>query len=198
MFVLENQEKKSYFDDRWEAMRRGHAPLNGEWKLFYDQQLKYIQPFLKTGTVVLDVGCGPDILYRREKGCYLIGLDSSYRSIHANNALDLAIYGTARRLPLPSHSMDSVIGLYSIHHMTENNKEDNLALVRCAFREMARIIKPGGDLFIAEANPRPLVGRLQASLWNLARKLVGPTLDQYFWDKACLIGRARSYSATPS
>src|SRR6266498_3078017 len=85
--LLAERTAASFFDDRFGVMQQGHAMGNGEWQLCYEQQLKYLEPYLGPGKRVLDVGCGPAIPYKRDPDCFLIGLEASYPSVRANRAV---------------------------------------------------------------------------------------------------------------
>jgi SAM-dependent methyltransferase len=176
----------SFFDGRYQVMSAGHVRGNGEWRLCYGQQLDYIRPYLTAGTRVLDVGCGPDILYERDADCFLIGLDASGPSVAANQLVDLRVHGTATALPLAKQTLDVVMCLYSIHHMVGGSIGENRALVRSAFQEFARVLRPGGHLFVCEVNPWWPVSAAEQVLWNPTRRLLGERLDQYFWPQAVL------------
>jgi ubiquinone/menaquinone biosynthesis C-methylase UbiE/uncharacterized protein YbaR (Trm112 family) len=179
----------SFFDERYEVMR--HVPGNGEWRLCYEQQLAYISQFLTAGTRVLDVGCGPEILYDRAAGCFLIGLDASGPSVAVNSGVDLRVHGTAAALPLGDQSIDAIICLYSIHHMIGGSIQENVALVRRVFREFNRVLRPGGSLFVCEVNPTAPAAVAQRLLWNTTRRLLGERLDQHFWTRAALTDLGR-------
>jgi len=183
----------SFFDGRYQVMREGHTRGNGEWRLCYDKQLTYIRPYLTAGTRVLDVGCGPDILYERDPDCFLIGLDASGPSVAANRTVDLRIHGTATALPLANQALDAVICLYSIHHMVGSSIAENVALVRAAYREFSRVLRPGGHLFVCEVNPWWPVSAAEQGLWNLTRRLLRERLDQYFWTQAALKGLGQAF-----
>lgn len=172
---------KSYFDDRFEVMQEGHRTQHGEFEFCYAKQIEYVSSVLGPGKVALDVGCGPGICYRRDQNCTLIGLDPSFKSIQVNKDVDLRVFGTAKEVPLQSHSVDAIVCFYSIHHMIGSSQSQTRANVAQVFGEFARVLKPDGDLLIAEMNPGPLAWLSQRVFWNLAKFVMRSRLDQYFW-----------------
>jgi ubiquinone/menaquinone biosynthesis C-methylase UbiE len=131
--------------------------------------------------LVVDVGCGPSLPYEKN-GAFVIGLEPSYPSIRHNEDVDIRIMGSATKMPFPSHSLDMVVCFYSIHHFVGSNREENRRLVSDAFHEFARVIKPGGSLFIYEMIPMAPAALMQSFVWNPARKVLGKKLDMYFWN----------------
>ncbi len=171
----------SYFDDKFEVMQDGHNNHKGEFLLCYEKQLQYIEPFLQGPKVIVDVGCGPGIRYHRGTQCRVIGLEPSFHSIRVNNDVDVRLCGSAKEMPFANHSVDAIICLYSIHHMVGWSRMETHDNVRKAFQEFARVLKPEGDLFVAEMNPTSLSWLAQRVFWNSARRILQGKLDQLFW-----------------
>jgi SAM-dependent methyltransferase len=104
---------------------------------------------LSPGERVLDVGCGPGSALRAatRSGAVVTGVDPSpvMRRLAAWNtrsARDVTLLdGTAEALPLADDSFDVAWAVASAHHW-----EDPPA----AFRELHRVLVPGGRLVIAE------------------------------------------------
>lgn len=169
----------SYFDDVYEIMRIGnHA--RGTREIFYEQQSKAVERTLSDGEVVVDIGCGPELPYRKN-GSFVIGVDPSFHSIRANQAVDLRIFASAADMPLADASADAVICFYSVHHMTAETVEGGRVIVENAFREVARVLKPTGRLMIFDMSPWLPFGALQNVIWNAARRRLGRSLDMFFW-----------------
>src|SRR4029077_15400542 len=53
-------------------------------------------------------------------------------------------------------------------------------------RESARVLAPGGTLFIIENNPRSAYRWLQQRGWLFAKKILGRHLDMFFWSPSDL------------
>lgn len=175
---------QSFFDTRFEVMQRGHQKEGGEWRFCYGPQIELLEGHLRAGHVVLDVGCGPWIPYKRPGGVFVIGLEPSFASIRANKDVDLRVFGSADAIPMAQGVADVVVCFYSIHHMVGATVSETLQNVARAFREFGRVLKPGGELFVFEMTPiRPFVVA-QSVAWNAVRRLAPKTLDMFFVSKA--------------
>ena len=173
--------EKTYFDDKFHNMPDSERQNPGEFKTCYEQQIRYIEPYLSGRSVILDVGCGPRILYRRGPDTTLIGVDPSFESLAANSRCDVKICGSACDLPVATSAVDVLLCFYSVHHMTGRTKKECRVKVREAFNEFNRVLKPGGNLFVCEMSVRFVSGLFQELFWNLSKKILGAGLDQFFW-----------------
>jgi len=95
--------------------------------------------------VVLDVGCGASRvarLVRRTSGALTLGVDLSMRSLRASRAgaQGPLVQGDNLRLPIRTGCADLVISNGVIHHTPD---------ARSAFRELARVLRPGGTLVVS-------------------------------------------------
>lgn len=172
-------EAESYFDQTFAVMQEGNR-MEGTWEIFYAEQIRYVESLLIPGEVVLDVGCGPTLLYD-PKDTYVIGVDASLPSIQANKAVSLGVYASAAELPLRTASVDTVMCFYSIHHMTGANVAENERIVRQVFSEFERVLKPAGRLMIFDMSPWFGFAMAEELVWNMAKAKIGPGLDMFFW-----------------
>lgn len=120
------------------------------------------------GDRVLDIGCGTGYFARRiapavQPGGAVVGIDPSQpvidyavRAAPANCSFQLA---SAENLPLPDASFDLIVSSLAVHHIP-------LDLRPVAMREMHRVLRPGGRLFIADFRPpqNPIANRLIGAL----------------------------------
>ena len=102
------------------------------------------------GATIIDVGCGDGWLTRvmTQKGGHVTGIEVSPKHLaHARAVPPVGdehyMPGIAEELPIKSGSADIVVFFNSLHHVEGNN-------LFKAFREAARVLKPGGILYISE------------------------------------------------
>ena len=141
------------------------------------------QARLEDGMEVLDLGCGTGTLAllakRRRPGARLVGLDGDpkmlarARAKAAEAGLEARFdEGLADRLPYPDRSFDRVLSSLFFHHLDP-------AVTRRTLREALRVLKPGGELHVADWGPAtdPLMAALSLSI----RVLDGfePTRDNF-------------------
>lgn len=189
--VIGNPAIPSYFDRIYPIMQASnHAP--GTWELFYSRQAAAVENCLQPGQLVIDVGCGPEIVYRKN-GAFVVGVDASFASIRENRAADIRVFGSAAEMPLKEQSADVVVCFYSVHHMTGRTAAENHGIVNRVFREFARVLKARGTLMIFDVSPRWPFDVLEYAGWNLARRFLGSSLDMYFWKERDLRALGAAY-----
>jgi SAM-dependent methyltransferase len=96
---------------------------------------------------VCDMGCGPGHVarYLRDAGATVFGLDLSASMLDQARRLNPAILfreGNMMALDLPDETLAGIVAFYSI----VNIPKEFLPLI---FREMERVLRPGGQLFLA-------------------------------------------------
>jgi len=92
---------------------------------------------------VVDLGCGSGraLIWNRDSGAYLAGIDvSPHFSVEARDGVDL-IVGDLRRLPVADASFTKAFTLDVLEHLSRE------ALVQM-LKETARVLEPGGWLFV--------------------------------------------------
>ncbi len=102
------------------------------------------------GKTLADIGCGKGNLshYAARKGAQAIGLDCSEAALRqgqeASDETGAAfVAGVGEALPFGNQSLDIVLFFNSLHHVPEKKIESSL-------QEAARVLKPGGRLYVAE------------------------------------------------
>lgn len=112
------------------------------------------QAALAPGQRVLDVGCGTGTLAvlakQTQPQVEMVGLDIdpvilklARRKLH-RGGLDVTLHqGSATSLPYPAATFDRVLSTLTLHHLTREQKAS-------ALREALRVLKPGGELHIAD------------------------------------------------
>lgn len=169
--------------------KNGYVPALGYDALtrFYDPLIRWFlrettfknalieQAQIATRHRVLDVGCGTGTLTlmakRAAPAAEVIGIDGDPKilAIARAKAGHEAVQfdeGLATALPYPDASFDRILTSLVLHHLTTADKER-------AFAEMLRVLRPGGELHIADwAKP---VGIFARTVFGAVRWLDGPT-----------------------
>jgi len=91
---------------------------------------------------ILDLGCGYNANFIRKisnKNCHCFGLDISInKELHLNNTT-LAEHNLNNKLPFDDNIFDVVISLANLEHLQD---------LKFAFKEIFRVLKPGGILLL--------------------------------------------------
>jgi SAM-dependent methyltransferase len=99
-----------------------------------------------SGERVLDVGCGPGWYTQalRERGADVIPIDYSEEELHLHgDPPEGAIVGDAMDLPLAAGSLDGVFASNMLEHTPD---------FRRVISEMARVLRPGGWIYLSWTN----------------------------------------------
>jgi ubiquinone/menaquinone biosynthesis C-methylase UbiE len=130
---------------------------------------------IQNGFHVLDLGCGTGtlavMLKRSEPRARVAGIDADPAAIALARrkaarhgvAIDFLL-GLGQALPFRDHSFDRVLSTLFFHHLTHLGK-------RTAFSEILRVLKPGGELHLADFG-RPANALMRAG-FSLVRKFDG-------------------------
>lgn len=153
----------------------------GAFRTFYAQQAAAVSRRLARADVILDVGCGPRLLYQRPSCTReIIGLDPSEEALHRNKDVDLRLHGSATRIGLQRASVDAIVCFYSLHHIVGRTVTETLAFVEASLRESRRVLTPGGSLLVVEVSPWWPVTVLQGVLWAVR------PWPMFFWHRRAL------------
>jgi 2-polyprenyl-3-methyl-5-hydroxy-6-metoxy-1,4-benzoquinol methylase len=102
------------------------------------------------GKRVLDVGCGDGSLVRlmAKKGAQVLGVECSPRQLAkahaaAKVASEEIVEGVGQALPAADSSFDAVVFFNALHHVPRE-------VMGQALQEAARVLKPGGLLYVSE------------------------------------------------
>ena len=144
--------------DTWKRLYAGEYPRGF---LIMDTLRKYVPEFQVKGARVLDVGCGDAgaIIAFAEQGADTAGIECFETSLErgAMRAADHGVSvdlrkGVAEEIPHPDDSFDLVM----LDNVLEHVNDRPLTL-----REVRRVLKPGGLLYMVTPKPFSLY-----SLWN--------------------------------
>lgn len=127
------------------------------------------------GELILDVGCGRAVDGARlwEKGAQVVGLEPSHVMIarakeylSQRNARVALAQGVGENLPFKPHSFDKVMCKGALDHFFSPSK---------TMEEIARVLKPDGEMIISIANFNSLGFRLGKRLYPVT-KFLSPSL----------------------
>jgi ubiquinone/menaquinone biosynthesis C-methylase UbiE len=144
---------------RYDLMAWFHDTFSfrGRWRQLRQRtiNLARIQP----GEQVLDVGCGTgtlamDVARRVGRAGRVAGIDPGPQQIararskaaRSNVPIEFQV-GVIEQLPFPDQTFDVVLSTLMMHHLPASLKRRGLA-------EIARVLKPGGRLIIADFKPK--------------------------------------------
>ncbi len=115
-----------------------------------------IQAALDGQTRLLDIGCGRGSLAHdaiRQAG-RSVGIDLMHDDLRHNTTVDAAAVADAGALPFPKASFDLLVSQWVVEHFAHPAE---------AFRELGRVLKPGGRLILLTTNANnyiPLFSRM--------------------------------------
>lgn len=131
--------------------------FRGQWQQLRQKTMSMAR--IQPGEQVLDVGCGTgtlalEVARRVGRAGRVTGIDPSREQIaHArskaarrNMPVDFQI-GVIEHLPFPDQTFDVVLSTLMMHHLPAPLKRQGLS-------EIARVLKPGGRLIIADFKPK--------------------------------------------
>jgi ubiquinone/menaquinone biosynthesis C-methylase UbiE len=135
--------------------KRLYALFGNNWDdtMLRERILKILTP----GDTMLDLGAGAGIIRQmnfRGLAGRVCGIDLDPRILTQNRYLDEALHGSAEAIPYPSGTFDFVIA---------NNVMEHIADPHGVYREICRVLKPGGRFLFKTPNKwhyMPLIARL--------------------------------------
>lgn len=190
--ALDSDLGPTFFDERFPVMTHG-SDQPGARAAFYEQQGNALARELEGAAVVVDVGCGPRLPYKRPAGALVLGVDPSYESLRQNADVDVRLHASATRLPIASRSVDAIVCFYSLHHLIGASVAENERLIRGAFGEFGRVLRPNGRVVAFEVAPIWLVARIERLLWNTVRRAFATACEMFFWEPSTLGRLAREH-----
>jgi ubiquinone/menaquinone biosynthesis C-methylase UbiE len=143
--------------------RSGRLPLEHFETRFSDENVRFWVPIfveeagIASGDRVLDVGCGTggySVAIAAATGAKVTGLDESDRFVararEVHGPVEFVV-GDAERLPFPDGSFDRVLFSLVLHQAADPE---------AAVREGARVLVPGGRVFVRTIAPEDVASRI--------------------------------------
>ena len=139
----------------WEYSKKGdyHKNLNKKWRYYpiYLTKMDMVKRFLANypkDKNIIDLGCGEGVLVEefQARGYQIKGIDANYESAHVR-------IGDITNTKLPDKSCDLVLCLDVLEHLEFQDQPK-------ALKEIFRILKNDGLLFISIANLAHLLSRI--------------------------------------
>ncbi len=132
---------------RWrkrELRERFYPP---EFRGMYDRFSDVIHEYVQRGDVMLDAGCGSGRVLQysfdgTQRPRLIVGVDVTEEP-HGNRNIDAAARADLAALPFADATFDIAISSHVAEHLTQPER---------VFRELARVLKPGGRLLILTPN----------------------------------------------
>lgn len=168
-----NDEKHSRFDLNWDDKQLFPEELYPDadflLRRMNEATLESVNP--RQNELILDIGCGRGIegVELAKKGAVVIGLEPSRvmikharEHISANGANMSLVRGLGEYVPLRTRSVDKVVCKGALDHFP------NPSMV---MKQIALILKPGGEATIAIANFESLGFKLGRMVWWFRKKL---------------------------
>ena len=130
------------FGWRKEELRSRFYPAG--FRGMYKRFEAVISEFSPNGALLLDAGCGSGRVFRYETagGARVVGVDLT-SEMRGNPNIDAGLRGDVTSLPFRDAAFDLVLSSHMIEHLPEPER---------AFREMARVLRPGGRLLLLTPN----------------------------------------------
>jgi SAM-dependent methyltransferase len=155
-----------------EHYRRRYAALKPGWEHATARFQRWIAARVTPTSRVLDLGCGRGgVVERLGSTGHWIGCDPDWLSLKEHRATALRRdQAVSERLPFADATFDIVIASWVLEHLPQP---------ATTWREIARVLRPGGRFFFLTPNRRHLIPRLSALLAQV-RTLQAPLVTAIY------------------
>lgn len=160
------------------------AVEDGHW--WYVALRRLVSDRLGDARDILDAGCGTGGMMAQLDGRHVVGVDASpiAISICRERGLRRLVRASVDRLPFPDSSFDAVLSLDVLYHRDVADDVEGV-------REMARVLRPGGRLFLHLPAHPSLAGSHDSAVHGVRRYGLGAA--RRLFDRAGLVVRESSY-----
>jgi len=128
-----------------EYYRQEYRRLKPDWRDSLTIYRNLIGKATNGGTRILDVGCGHGDFLKPvyDKTPHTYGVDPDKNALDKNTLIKNKVVGTVEDLPFESNFFDLVVSAWVLEHLPDPEK---------AFREINRVLKPGGKIVFLTPN----------------------------------------------
>lgn len=132
---------------RWRKQELRERFYQPQFRGMYDRFSDVIHDYVRAGDTMLDAGCGSGRVFQyafdeSQRPRLIVGVDMTAEP-KGNRNIDAAARADLGRLPFRDGVFDIAISSHVAEHLTEPD---------LVFRELARVLKPGGRLLILTPN----------------------------------------------
>ncbi len=131
--------------NRQEFFRQEYRRLKPSWCNSLIIYRDIIDNYINTETKILDIGCGHGDFWKPvyDKTLYSYGIDPDQTALDKNIYIKNKIVGIVENLPFENNFFDIVVAAWVLEHLADPEK---------AFREVYRVLKPGGKVIFLTPN----------------------------------------------
>lgn len=128
-----------------EFYRQEYRRLKTDWRDSLTIYRDVINQQTNTETRILDIGCGHGDFLKPvyDKTPHTYGVDPDQEALDKNTLIKNKVVGVVENLPFESNFFDLVVSEFVLEHLDNPNK---------AFREIYRVLKPGGKVVFLTPN----------------------------------------------
>lgn len=146
-FVFEARGSHDAHAARYEEMLENELDDYIRENYFAIQQRVVDWADLTSGTILLEIGIGTGLLTEKiPEGVVIFGIDLSEKMMEKAREKNLPIkltVGSFLDIPFPDQFFQRIVSTFAFHHLTPEEKI-------LAFREMDRVLQPGGSWLIGD------------------------------------------------
>lgn len=142
-----------------ESLRRRYGTMRPGYRPSLDVYTEWIANLIREDTRLLDAGCGPGGLVKDYVGVadQVVGVDRYASSFQEPAEIETLIESDIDTLPFPDGYFNVITCSWVLEHLQAPER---------VFREISRVLKPGGHFLFITPNKRNYVVRLRGMMPN--------------------------------